>query len=135
MSDAKGTVYSIRVPERVTREAEEALLQLAQWGATEDDPMPEDSVRLALEWRDAYVEARATLAQFPQRCPRIPESGFREEIRHLLFRRVPNAPVWRLLFTVEEDGEDGPVVRLLHLRAGIRRPIRRSEARAISGDL
>ena len=122
------TVYSIRIPERVNREVEAALLQLARWQATDDDPVPEDSVRLAV----AYREARATLARFPRRCPLIPEGVFRNEVRHLLFRRVPGAPVWRLLFTVEES-DDGPVVRLLHLRMGTRRPIRHVEVDEIIG--
>lgn len=135
MSDAEESFYAIRVSERVNREVEAALLQLAKWNASDDDPMPEDSVRLALEWRDAYREARLSLARFPRRCPLVPETSFRKEVRHLLFRRSPSAPVWRLLFTIEDSGEDGPVVRLLHLRAGTRRPIGRNEAREMNRGL
>lgn len=135
MSLGEGINYTIRVPERVNREAEEALVNMAHWNGSEENPTPEESVRLSLEWFDAYHQARASLANFPERCPLVPERGaFTKEVRQLLFRRVPSAPVWRILFVIEQ-GDDGPVVRLLHLRAGARKPINPREAKELLGSL
>jgi hypothetical protein len=129
MSGADGVNYTIRVPERVNREAEEALVNMAHWNGSDENPTPEESVRLSLEWFDAYHQARASLANFPQRCPLVPERRtFTKEVRQLLFRRAPSAPVWRILFVIEQ-GDDGPVVRLIHLRAGVRKPIGQKEAK------
>lgn len=124
----EGKQYSIRPTEKVARDLEAIIEGLSEWNGTPENPTPLESVRLAQEWFEAYEEARMSLANYPQRCPRIPEQRhFSFEIRHLLFRRAPHAPSYRLLFVVEE-GDDGPLVRLVHIRHGSRRPITRKEA-------
>jgi plasmid stabilization system protein ParE len=67
-------------------------------------------------WFVALREAISSLSSLPLRCPVAPES--REspvEVRQLLYGRKPH--VYRILFAVEGD-----VVRVLHLRHGLRRP-------------
>ena len=119
--------------ERPTREAEKQVQDLAEWNSTEQDPMPAESVRLAQEWYAALQEALLSLRDFPSRCPLIPEERiFAFDVHQLLFRRAPGAPVWRLLFVIEENSDDGPLVVVIHLRAGVRRPLRRKEAREIA---
>jgi hypothetical protein len=128
----EGKQYSIRPTERANRDVEAELERLSQWNGSEQDPTPQESIRLALEWLRAYQEARASLANFPLRCPLVPEQKhFKEAVRQLIFRRAPSAPAYRLLFSIEEAGEDGPVVYLRHVRHGSRRPISRSEAKEL----
>ncbi len=123
--------YAIRPTERATRDVEAALSWLSERDGTEEDPTPEASVRLALAWFDAYEAARATLANFPSRCALVPERAhFSQETRHLIFRRSPNAAPWRILFSAE-DGEDGPIVWIRHVRYGARQPLTAKEAQGI----
>ncbi|WP_309707649.1 type II toxin-antitoxin system RelE/ParE family toxin [Armatimonas sp.] len=123
--------YAIRPTERATRDVEAALSWLSEHDGTEEDPTPEASVRQALAWFDAYEATRATLANFPSRCPLVPERAhFSQETRHLIFRRSPDATPWRILFSIE-DRDDGPVVWIRHVRHGARRPLTPKEAREI----
>lgn len=125
--------YAVRMLEKPTREAEAQVQALAQWNGTEKDPTPAESVRLARQWYDALQEALLSLRDFPHRCPLIPERSVfgANEVHQLLFRRAPSAPVWRMLFVIEEEGEDGPTVQVIHLRAGAQRPLTRKTAREI----
>lgn len=85
--------------------------------------------------RDSYhglFEAVAALAENSRRHALVGEQRrFRQEVRHLLYRRTPTGPVWRVLFTVNENAEDAPTVTLLHVRHGAQRPVTRREARQI----
>ena len=104
MSLEEPTRYAIRLTEQAIREVNAALADMAVWNATEEDPTPQESLRLAREWLIAYQEARASLSVFPTSHPLPPE--------HQLFQREDAATVW-----------------IIHLRHGSRRPIRRDEAR------
>ena len=120
--------FLIRPTERMTRDVEAELVRLSQWNGTEENPTPTESIRLAQEWLAAYQKARASLAIFPERCALIPEQQhFKTQTRQLLFQRTTGAPTYRILFSVEE-GDDGPIVYLKHLRHGARKTITRKEA-------
>ncbi|WP_395139283.1 hypothetical protein [Armatimonas sp.] len=103
----EGKQYSIRPTEKAVRDVEAAIDEMSRWNGTEADPIPDESAHLALEWFESFEKARQTLANYPQRCPVIPEQQhFVTEIRHLLFRRASGAPTWRILFSTQEgDGE------------------------------
>ena len=91
--------------------------------------------QIADAWRDGLGEAIATLATWPRRCPIVPESSrFRNEVRQLLYRRTASSVAYRILFTVQDDSPDGPVVVILALRHGSARPITRAEAREIEAE-
>jgi plasmid stabilization system protein ParE len=70
-----------------------------------------------IRWFLALENAIASLAAFPERCSRAPESArFPFEVRQLLYGRKPH--VYRILFTIE-----GQTVNVLHIRHGRRKPI------------
>jgi hypothetical protein len=122
--------YAVRTLEKATRDVEKQIQELAEWNGTEETPMPAESVRLALEWHSSFQEAMLSLRDFPSRCPLISERNlFSQDVHQLLFRRSASAPAWRMLFVIEEESEDGPLVQVIHVRHGSRRPITRKEAR------
>ena len=124
--------YAVRTLEKATREVEQQVKDFAEWNGTKKDPMPAESVRLALEWYDSFQEALLSLRDFPRRRPLIPEQKlFAQDVHQLIFRRSASAPAWRMLFVIEEESEDGPLVQVIHVRHGSRRPITRKEAREI----
>ena len=69
-------------------------------------------------WFAALTHAIESLAQFPERCPLVPENTFFPfEVRHLLYGHPPH--VYRILFTVS-----GNAVYVLHIRHGRRQPMK-----------
>lgn len=117
--------YALRQQSRVRREIETHLVRMIELTGEE----------IARDWYDQLINAIASLAQNPRRWPVIPEqSRFRYETRHLLYRRAPGGPLWRVLFTItgEESGAaDAPTVMLLHIRHGAQKPLTRREAEQI----
>jgi plasmid stabilization system protein ParE len=72
-------------------------------------------------WLGRMEEAVRSLRQLPARCAVAPESReFEDEIRQLLVGR--GGSTYRVLFVIR-----GREVRVLHVRHGARRPIRRGE--------
>lgn len=87
-------------------------------------------------WQDALLQAIGTLARFPAREPLIAEAAqFQTPIRHLLYRQKRAAPVWRVLFTLQENEADGPTVVVLHVRHGAQGPLTEDEIQAINAGL
>ncbi len=75
----------------------------------------ERSPQNAAGWFNGFLEALATLKQFPQRCELAPESKhIVQKIRQLLYGR--RGGVYRALFTVR-----GREVHVLHIRHAARR--------------
>ncbi len=71
-----------------------------------------------IRWFLALQDAIASLAEFPKRCPLVPEStAFPFEVRHLLYGHPPH--VYRILFTIENN-----FVYVLHIRHGRRQPLK-----------
>ncbi|MDE2143005.1 MAG: type II toxin-antitoxin system RelE/ParE family toxin [Elusimicrobia bacterium] len=65
-------------------------------------------------WYNGLMDAIASLADHPQRCPLSPEGGeLRDEIRQLLYGRRP----YRIIFWIK-----GKEVQVLHVRRGARKP-------------
>jgi len=78
----------------------------------------------AERWQDGLESAVTSLENFPGRCPLAPEqAAFDSEVRQLLYGK------YRLLFITVDTDDDGErdTVRILHVRHGSQRPIRRKE--------
>lgn len=78
----------------------------------------------AARWYSGLLQAIASLAEFPTRCPRARESHrFNREIRQLLYGT--GATAYRILFTIIEPGDlgDEPEVRVLHIRHAAQRDL------------
>jgi plasmid stabilization system protein ParE len=70
-----------------------------------------------IRWFLALENAIVSLARFPERCSRAPETAqFPFEVRQLLYGHRPH--VYRILFTIE-----GQTVNVLHIRHGRRKPL------------
>jgi len=80
--------------------------------------MSEHAGDTGVRWFAALHDAIASLAEFPTRCPLVPENTvFPFEVRQLLYGRKPH--VYRILFTIQEK-----TVYVLHIRHGRRQPLR-----------
>lgn len=71
----------------------------------------------AVDWYNGLLEAISTLDTLPNRCPLAREApALRREVRQLLYGK------YRILFVI-----DGKAVRILHVRHGARRSVRRPD--------
>jgi plasmid stabilization system protein ParE len=82
-------------------------------------------------WKDGLFEAVASLSTMPRRALASEQRRFRHEVRQLIYRRPGSDVAYRVLFTIVEEAEDAPFVRIVHVRHGAQRPISRAEAREI----
>ena len=125
-SDAE-RVYAIRFSPGADQEITAAFLRLADISGSEE---------IALDWLQGIRAAVATLATNPTRL-QIQAQGSRilgGEVRRLLYRRTNAASVaHHTYYRVHEDSDDGPHIRILHLRHAARKPITQKEAREIQG--
>jgi len=88
--------------------------------------------RAADEWHDKLIDALATLATYPKRCPLAREDRlFRREVRQFLYRQTRGGVAYRVLFTVYEAEDEAPFVFILHVRHGAQGPMTADEAQAI----
>jgi plasmid stabilization system protein ParE len=108
-------------------------------------PQMEQDVRMAFErfiemsgidvaqaWRSRLTEQIASLSTNPTRFPLVTEHRhFHREVRHLVFRRSLSSVAYRVLFWVNEGGDDAPTVVVFHLRHAAAKPLSRKDARAI----
>ena len=73
----------------------------------------------ASRWLTGLFAAMQTLSDMPARCPVIPEA---EEVgrplRHLLYGK--RTGVYRIIFDIQEDSEEGPRVRVLRIWRAVR---------------
>jgi plasmid stabilization system protein ParE len=73
----------------------------------------------AAPWLRNLFAAIVTLADMPSRCPVIPEAdelGY--PARHLLYGR--RTGIYRIIFDIQEQSEEGPRVRVLRVWHGSR---------------
>lgn len=82
----------------------------------------ETAPRSAEKWLIGLFAITQTLEEMPSRCALIPEA---EEIGHparqLLYGK--RSGIFRIIFDIQEQSEDGPRVRVLRIRHGSRAPI------------
>lgn len=124
-SDNSPPNHAVRFSPRADRETTEAATRLAMITGSDD---------LALEWFFGIKAAAGTLATNPRQSP-VNEDASRkigEEDRRLLFQRTGSSnAAYHLFYTVEDAGDDGPRVAVIHVRHASRKPITRAEAKDI----
>ena len=74
--------------------------------------------RAAHDWLRRARRAASSLARYPERCPRAPESAASDEPIHQLLFGSGNRGTYRFLFTVVER-----TVYVLHVRHGSMLPM------------
>ena len=98
--------YLVRLTPTAASEAE----QLYQW-------LLDNAPERGPQWYNGLINKIETLARYPRRCPRAPESeSFQEEIRQLLYGK--RSGVYRILFRVTNN-----TFEVLHIRHGSRAPV------------
>jgi toxin ParE1/3/4 len=81
-----------------------------------------EEIEAATKWFTGLTSGFNTLADMPQRCPKLPEAGdTRRDLRQLLYGRKPN--VYRILFEIDETTGK---VRIFGIRHGAQKPLNRS---------
>jgi plasmid stabilization system protein ParE len=117
--------YSVRFSPRAERETAEAATWLAEIVGSDD---------LAVEWFLGIKAAAGTLATNPRRFPVHADASRKlgRQVRGLLFqRRSASTAAYHLYYSIEDNGDDGPTVRVVHVRHASRKPITRAEAKEI----
>ena len=73
----------------------------------------------AARWLTGLFAAIRTLADMPARCPMIREADeLGHPARHLLYGK--RTAVYRIIFDIQEESEEGPRVRVLRIWHGAR---------------
>ncbi len=122
--DAPPPVYALRFTNRALADLDAAharFVDMAGQGVADG-------------WQDGLFDAIAGLATTPGHSVAPEAARFRQDVRQMLYRRRGSRVAYRVLFTVQASGLDGPVVTILTLRHGAMQPITRSEAQAIEAD-
>jgi plasmid stabilization system protein ParE len=120
-----GRIYAVRFSPHAEQELARAAIRLIELTGSKE---------FAAEWYGGVKAAVATLAEFPARLQTQAKESrlLGREVRRLLYQRSAGSSApYHLYFTVEDDGKDGPVVRILHVRHAARKPVTRKEAEGI----
>src|SRR5258708_5999389 len=100
--------YRVRLTSRAQEDADAAF-----------EHIREISPQGAERWLRGLFTAVMSLGDMPARCPLIPEA---EELghhaRHLLYGK--RSAVYRIIFDIQEESEEGPRVRVLRIWRGVR---------------
>lgn len=118
-------VYAIRFSTGADQEITAAFVRLADISGSEE---------IALEWLQGIRAAVVTLATNPQRFQAQAQESrvLGGEVRRLLYRRTNvTSAAHHIYYRVYEDSDDGPLIRILHLRHAARKPMTRKKAREI----
>ena len=119
----KPPIYAVRLSPRAERDLDAITVSYAESIAGE---------RNAVAWRDGFYDEIATLATLPHRYPAPPDaSAFSFETKQLLYRRAKSSVTHRIYYRIFEDGDDGRLVRVIHIRYASARALTRREAREI----
>ncbi len=118
------TSYAIRISAQANRD----IVEAAAWLTDLIDQA------LVMQWSEGLLSEVGALSETARQsavCER--ESRlFGGEIRRLIYRRTESSTAaYHIFYRVEETGQDGPVVRVLHVRHATRRPLSADEARDI----
>jgi len=120
-------IYAVRFSPLAIRELAEAAIRIADITADEET---------GRAWYDGLKEESGTLAENPRRFQvQTKESRLiGAEARRLLYQRTKGSThTYHLYYVVEDEGDDGPVVKILHIRHASRKPMTSTEAKDIRG--
>ena len=80
-------------------------------------------------WEDAVMDAIASLATLPERCPAAPENDLFQRVkpgqtlRALIHKQTRGSTAWRILFRILSPNiSDPPTVRVLRVLHGSQAP-------------
>jgi plasmid stabilization system protein ParE len=125
VSDTEDTPrFAVRISVQANRDITQATVRIA--GLNDDDK--------AIAWSEAIHDAIVGLAENPRRFAVDPQATkvLSVETRRFLFHTTPAASMaYHVFFDVQEDGQDGRRVTVMHVRHAARRPMTRAEARQI----
>ena len=116
--------YAVRLSPQANRDVAESLLYLDS---------TTDGENLAKKWLDGLYVEFGRLATSPNRCL-VSERESKllgQETRRAIYRRTTASVAYLILFFVTDRGEDGPIVKIVHVRHGGRKPMTRAESRQI----
>lgn len=117
--------YAIRFRSRARRELNDARTRLAEVTNPEH----------ALDWYNGFLDTLALLADNPNRNAIAYESRyFRDTVHALVYRLTVRGVGYRVFYTIIESEIDVPIVSIMHIRHGARKPMTRAEARKIEDD-
>jgi len=119
MSDEEPlTIYAVRITENAASNISQEKRRLA---GIVDDAIVE-------QWEDGLIATFSALSTMPRRYPVAPEQKYfpgSAPLHALVYRRSSrrNAPAYRIFFTIHEEGDEVPTVRIQHVRHGARAPL------------
>lgn len=114
--------YAVRIRPFARAEIQEAYDRLVDF----------PGVAMANRWYESLLDLFTDLSSYPGRYAPARESRlFQSEIHVALHSLSPRSAVYRVLFTIQEAGDDPPTVQVLSMRHGARKPMTRAEARKI----
>lgn len=100
--------YRVRLTSRAHADADAAFERIR-----------EVSPLSAEKWLHGLFAAVMSLAALPARCPVVPEADdLGRPVRHLLYGK--RSAVYRIIFDIQEESEEGPRVRVLRIWHGSR---------------
>jgi hypothetical protein len=121
-------LYAVRILPRALAEIDQAAIRL--------ENLTDETI--AREWRAGLKEELRRLT-YAREHPIIPEArhfkASGQKVRQLVYRRAPGTVAYRVLFVVDDEGQDGPTVTVFHVRHSARRPITLTEATRLRDEL
>lgn len=131
--DPPPTVYAVRVSVRAGRDVREAaawIVETAAGGGGEAADIARGEA-----WQEGLLSRIGTLSTGPRRFA-VDERASRllglPGTRRMVYRPTEgSAMAYHVFYMVEEEGDDGPQVRVIHIRHAARKPMTRAEGRQI----
>lgn len=130
--------YAVRRTSGALRDVAEIAAWIMENVATDADGEPiSEGARIAQEWQAGLLSLLSTLAEEPARNPVLPVESRRlgVEVRRILYRRTPSSRMEHHVYYLLQDGDDGSIVFVFHVRGASRRTITAKEARALREEL
>lgn len=118
------TSYAVRISAQANRDIVEASTWLT--GLIDE--------ALVLQWSEGLLSEIGALSGAARQSAISERESrlFGGEIKRLIYRRTEaSTAAYHIFYRVEETGQDGPIVRVLHVRHTTRRPLTADEAHEI----
>ena len=120
-------IYAVRFSPLAEREIAEATSRIAD--IAEDE-------QIAREWYALLKKEAGKLSESPRRFQVQSEESRKigAEVRRILYQRTKSGSsthTYHLYYVIADQGDDGPLVQIIHVRHASRKPITRAEAKDI----